>query len=167
MHRAIARRTVLLAPLWLGFSASTSASGVPKLSARIDGRDWISTRQYAVTFRFGASPALNVTGLLDGPPTSRLSFNLVLAEEDDFLHEFALHPAAAATSHATFTFNVMRPDSGDNVLPIDSGRFTIERYEPGTQTVSGSFAAHASNGAARQLRIEDGAFADIPVVVGR
>jgi hypothetical protein len=144
------------------------AADKPFLSARIDGKNWTATRVTAITFRFGPSPALNITGVLDGPPTSRLSFNLVLAAEDEYDQDYPLRPAAARTSHGNFTFNVMNPDAPENLFTIQNGILSIARHDAASGTVSGSFSAIATDaGRTRRLLITDGAFANIPVLAGR
>jgi hypothetical protein len=166
--RLIADRLAWLTALFLlPPIAPAQAVDPPSLSASIDGHNWVSTRQLAVTFRFGPNLALNITGLLDGPPTSRLSFNLVLTGDNDYQHQFELRPAAAATSHGHFTLNVMSLDTDNNVFNVDSGSLAIERYDAASRTVSGRFSAVASNAArTRTLRISDGVFANIPVLTG-
>jgi len=159
---------IVLLALICATSFGADAADRGSMSARIDGRNWTASRVTAITFRFGDSPALNITGVLDGPPTSRLSFNLVLEVEDEYGEDFPLRPAAARTSHGNFTFNVMNPDAPENLVTIENGLLSIDRYDAERQTVSGHFSAIATDASrTRRLLITDGVFANIPVLSGR
>lgn len=150
----------------LGLVARADQPG--SLSARIDGRSWIATQVTAITFRFGPSPALNIAGQRDGPPSTRLSFNLVLAGDADYQGSFALAPPRARSSNASFLLNLMMPDSTETTFNFTRGELVIERYDAQRQTVSGRFSGAATNLAqSRSIAIEDGRFANIPVLGGR